>query len=217
MVFEYAGLLSFLSRVLSFVFGWLSKGKSRLTPEQRVEHREQIRAEVASGFEWNPLSESYSYTEVIIRDINRVDEYPDVTGKKGISSWFRTGFLGTYHRGIELGLGYEGLVFDEKHSAWRLASYDEEPSTRVVRLGRLPYDEIVKINWAGDEHYPFPHIYCRFGQRKKEPWEAVVYAKAGKNPGGRPFYEDLAKYDDVTKLSSRLKTGYYRGRPNAEN
>lgn len=58
--------------------------------------------------------------DVIIRDVKRVDNYPDSDeGGRGISPWFRAGLVGTYHRGIQLGLRYEGLCWDEpaKHEA----------------------------------------------------------------------------------------------------
>ena len=42
---------------------------------------------------------------MIVRDVDRVDDYPDGDTKgKGISAWFKVELLGTYHRGIEVGL-----------------------------------------------------------------------------------------------------------------
>jgi hypothetical protein len=48
--------------------------------------------------------------DVIIRDMRRMDTYPDVSKGRGISSWFRRGLLDTYERGIMVGLRWEGIT-----------------------------------------------------------------------------------------------------------
>jgi hypothetical protein len=43
--------------------------------------------------------------DLIIRDINRMDNYPDSDEKRNkIPSWFKGGLMGTYHKGILAGL-----------------------------------------------------------------------------------------------------------------
>ena len=49
--------------------------------------------------------------------------------------------------------------------------------------------------------------FCHFTY-KKEPYEQVIYSE--KNQGsGRLFYVDVCDYDEVIKLSKKLKSGYY--------
>ena len=48
--------------------------------------------------------------DVIIRDVLRIDDYPELSEKKGISSWFKVGLLDTYDRGILLGLEWVRLA-----------------------------------------------------------------------------------------------------------
>ena len=44
-------------------------------------------------------------TDVIIRDVKRHDRYPNLDDKaKDISPWFRAGLMGTYYKGVMIGL-----------------------------------------------------------------------------------------------------------------
>ena len=79
------------------------------SPAERLRHRERLRQ----------LLQEEIYTcrakglrqDVIVRDADRVDVYPDTDpGEKGISAWFRVGLIDTYERGICLGLRYGGDV-----------------------------------------------------------------------------------------------------------
>lgn len=45
-------------------------------------------------------------TDVIVRDLKRMDNYPDTAEGKGISAWFRSAVIDTYEKGIMLGLGF---------------------------------------------------------------------------------------------------------------
>jgi hypothetical protein len=60
--------------------------------------------------------------DVIIRHVNRVDNYPHTADEgKGISSWFRVALLDTYERGIVLCLRIGGLMKCE--GGYRFADY----------------------------------------------------------------------------------------------
>ena len=177
-------------------------------PEEVIAHRQKWKKEFESHLRW--IDDTEVYGEAIIRDVKRMDSYPDIDEKeKGISPWIRVGLLGLYHRGVQVGLRYEGIKFDEKYKSWRLSTHKEEESDlTALIIGRIPFDEIVEVDWEGDEYYYVPHIYCRFGQKKKEPYEETVFAEK-KQSTGRPFYEDICDYGKVIKLSKKLKTGYY--------
>ena len=43
-------------------------------------------------------------------------------------------------------------------------------------LGRIPYRNIIDCDEEGDEHYPGPHLYCRFADQG-QPYEAIVYKR----------------------------------------
>lgn len=190
--------------LVSFIFGRFKK----IPPEQIIAHRQKMKREFESRLRW--IDDNGGYGEAIIRDIRRVDSYPNIDEKdKGISPWFCVGILELYHRGLQVGLKYEGIKFDKKHNAWRLYNYREEKEDLIALIiGRIPFDEIVEVDWEGDEYYSIPHIYCRFNQRKNEPYEELVFAEEKKGTSG-PIYTDLCNYNDVIKLSKKLKTGYF--------
>ena len=89
-------------------FGVLLRRRRRLRPSETLELRQK----------WKPLFEAEvrkTYREklrrdVIIRDMKRIDAYPELDETRGISPWFRVGLVGTYHRGILIGLGWEALT-----------------------------------------------------------------------------------------------------------
>lgn len=202
------GLISLGYNVIKDLCRWVFKISKKQTPEEIVAHRQKWKNNFESHLHW--IDENEEYGEAIIRDLKRMDAYPEVDEKgKGISSWFRVGVLGLYHRGVQVGLRYEGIKFDEKHKSWRLCKpKDEKPDLVALIIGRIPFDNIVEVDWDGDEYYYVPHIYCRFSQKTKEPYEETVFAKKNKS-SGRPFYEDICDYGNVIKLSKKLKTGYY--------
>lgn len=207
MVLE-AGIFSLIYNAGKDLLGWLFGLFKKTPPEEVIAHRQKWKKEFESHLLW--IDDTVGYGEAIIRDVKRMDSYPDVDEKeKGISPWFRVGLLGLYHRGVQVGLRYEGIRFDQKYDSWRLNTYKEEESDlTALIIGRIPFDEIVEVDWEGDEYYYVPHVYCRFAQKKKEPYEETVFAEK-KQGSGRTFYVDICDYEKVIKLSKKLKTGYY--------
>ena len=88
--------------------------------------------------------------DVIVRHVNRLDAYPDGSDAPGISAWFKVGLLDTYHAGIEVGLGWEGLVASPR--GFRKADYTKEERGEVtlMLIGEIPYDFIEDMNPDGD-------------------------------------------------------------------
>lgn len=150
--------------------------------------------------------------DVIVRDMKRIDSYPDISDKKqkGISPWFRVGLVGTYHRGILIGLSWGGLSYDEKHKMWRHTNYalKEETEINALLIGYIPFENIETVDWGGDEYYGYPHIYCHFNTKRKEPYEKLAYCEK-KFLHEIPFYSEVADYDSVRKLSKRLGIKYF--------
>ncbi len=203
-----AGLFSLIYTASKDLLRLVCRRFIKLDPEKVIAHRQKWKKEFEFHFRY--IDEASVYGEAIIRDVRRMDSYPIIDGKeKGISPWFKVGLLGLYHRGIQVGLRYEGIKFDETNNGWRFYRYDEEePDVRAIIIGRIPFDAIVEIDWEGDEYYYVPHIYCRFDQKKKEPYEEIVFAEQMKGSGW-PFYHDICNYHSVIRLSKKLKTGYF--------
>lgn len=88
----------------------LMSGRGRkLTPEQKIELRQK----------WKPLFEEEVIknwreklrSDVIIRDVRRLDNYPETDEKsRGISPWFRVGLIDLYHRGIVVAFRWNRLI-----------------------------------------------------------------------------------------------------------
>ena len=170
----------------SEIVGLRKKWKPLFEEKIRDSHREKLRR------------------DVIVRDMKRVDNYPDAREGKGISPWFRVGLVGTYHRGILLALRWETLARDNDGTHWRATSYvrGESGDLKVVLLGSVPYEYIENVDWEGDEFYPFPHIYCYFCHRG-EPYEHLGFYSENTIPGGLPYYTEVVSHRDLGKMRTK--------------
>ena len=142
-------------------------------------------------------------SDVIIRDVKRLDFYPDDPKiKKGISPWFKVGLAGTYHRGILVGINWVGLVKDGQN--WRLKNLKTKEESRITAalMGYIPYENIVSVDWDGDEYYGHAQIYCHFDARKGEPSEKIIYCEKKENDH-TDWYTEIASYEEVENNSER--------------
>lgn len=169
---------------------------------------------IALAAKWKPLFrenilDNFSKdlrSDVIIRDVRRVDQYPDAKEqKKGISPWFRLGLMDTYHNGILVGLHWQRLI-QIGDGEFRVAKVEESRSEddngiKVILAGRIPFHLIESVDWEGDEYYPFPHIYCHFSI-KGQPYEDVeFYEKRSLGERHLPYFAQIGKYKQIAKAS----------------
>ena len=147
--------------------------------------------------------------DVIIRDVRRMDKYPEVdSDEKGISAWFRLGLIDTYHRGILVSLGWDRLI-EVSENVYRTKKPDEyangnDVGNKVIRAGKIPYYLIESVDFDGDEYYGFPHIYCHF-LLKGEPYESVqFYEEKQIEPRFKPHYVKIGEYAEIRKESLRV-------------
>lgn len=176
----------------------------KLTPEQVIERRQKwkplIEAEIVRNWRDNLRK------DVVIRDVRRVDKYPDIDeDAKGISPWFRLGLIDTYHRGILVAFGWARLI-EEPAGRFREKQYGvkDEDGIKVILAGKIPFENIESVDFDGDEYYYYPHIYCHFSIRG-EPYESVDYYEERQNPGGRPYYVHIVNRDEVIARSPNLR------------
>lgn len=196
-----------LYNALKDLLGWFRRRFHKLTPEERLVRRdkwkERFREEI-----WRTESEELRQ-DVIIRDVRRLDHYPDGPEQKGISSWFRVALMGQYHRGIQLGLSIHSLMFEEAEGpegAWRLADNSEHSvATKAYLIGFVRYDNIESVDWHGDEYYNYPHIFCHFSHRG-EPYERLVFCTQGSVLPKHYFYSELASHEQVRLTSQKYGT-----------
>lgn len=166
-----------------------------------VHHREKLRKEFDQ--ELLKIRAEKLRRDVIIRDIDRVDGYPNTDDEdSGISSWFRIGILETYTRGIKVGLRWVGLT--ECEGGYRYTDYknNEEKEISALLVGEIPFESIVTVNWEGDEYYYFPHIYCYFNNNG-EPYERLFFCEKVDMGNGIDYYKEITDYQSVRANSIR--------------
>lgn len=184
--------------------------RRRLSPAQILEIRQKWKPQFEEEV-WKTHSQDLS-KDVIIRDVKRLNNYPNTDEKaKGISPWFRVGLMGTYHKGVLIGLSWGSLTQLDDGKSWRHTNYKsgEHGDLKTILIGYIPFENIVDVDWHGDEYYYYPHIFCYFDARRNEPYERLAYCVERCNPGGRPFYTEVAPYDEVRKLSKKHGVPYF--------
>lgn len=184
---------------------WLdrpSKGSARLSPPELVHHREQLRRKFVQELE-RYRSDGLRH-DVIIRNLNRIDDYPEVSDRAGISPWFRVGLVQTYTKGIRVVLRIGGLVPTKCEPGYRFQDYGsrEEAPISAWLIGEIPFESIEEVNWSGDEFYSYPHIFCYFDS-KGEPYTRLVLCERRENAPGPEYYRELALYSDVLAASAK--------------
>ena len=196
------GFLDPLITVVKEVGGYVLRRFRKPDPVAVLESRAKWRTEFQRHLRERDASGTRG--DSIIRDVGRMDKYPEVDEKsRGISPWFKVELKGLYHRGVEVFLRVESLVFVEDREAWRFGRYDEPGAVNALLVGRIPFDVVRSVDWGGDEYYPFPHMYCDFSRRGGQPYEELVFYAAHEGTDG-PNFMELAKLDAVKKLSKKL-------------
>ena len=164
------------------------------TPVERVHHHESLRKQFEEEIQRCKLDKLRK--DVIIRHVNRLDDYPNSVETKGISAWFKVGLLDTYHQGIKVGLGWEGLI--QEQYGLRKVNYKvgERGEFNAMLMAEIPYDFIESMNVDGDEYYYLPHIFCHFA-RKDEPYQRLFYAQEIDAGYGHSFWKEICTYEEV--------------------
>jgi hypothetical protein len=206
------GLLSPLYALLKDGISWISRRFEKPDPVELLKKRQERRKEFEAYFKREEFENAYIYGSAIIREVSRMDAYPEGDEReKGISPWFKVEVKGLYHRGVEVFLRIVTLKYEEEYSGWRYAHHREEGAFNAFLVGRIPFDRIKYINWDGDEYYYFPHIYCDFLGRSKEPYEALLYFEKGEVEE-KTYFMEIIDSKSVERLSKKLKCVEGRGR-----
>lgn len=179
----------------------------RLKNHDKVNKRINLQKEFEKYLIENIWKQKYR-SDVILRDLKRLDKYyPKTDESKKISSWFRAGLLDTYHRGIFVGLHVTRLI--KTSEGIRHPKQNENDYFTAFLVGKIPYDSIENVNWEGDEYYNYPHIFCHFEHKNKEPYEEIIYCVENINSIGKKFYTEIAKQNEVIKLDKKHKITDY--------
>lgn len=173
-------------------------------------------AKIALRDKWGPVFKDFFLaaardgyrTDVIVHDVARLDHYPDTEEKGyGISPWFRVGFMGTYQRGVLLGLRWTYLKqgADGNWHEFQLAQPDD--AIKVILLAEVPYEMVESFNPDGDDFYHKPHLYLHFDY-DGEPYERLFYGEQKQLFKDSPFfYTEIVEFTPPP-LIQRLKIKY---------
>lgn len=159
---------------LLYVFFGIDLINRRSTTVAKLKRRLTMKREV----EKNSRSRLFEH-DILIRDVHR-DIYPEQEfNSPGISPWFKVEFFRTYHKGISFYIHIDEVLVNKKTGNWKLSTGRETASGDWIKInaltvGNIPYDNIVDIDYEGDEYYRYPHIYCEFSNLG-EPYEEVWY------------------------------------------
>ncbi|WP_217511773.1 hypothetical protein [Vibrio metschnikovii] len=201
-ILGFATILGGITAIWFFLDKIKPNKATRLTNSEKVSKREELRLifddkllEIRS----NKLS-----SDIILRDVDRADSYPETSDEPGISSWFRLGLLETYHRGIRVALRIGSLV--EIENGYRFRDYvnGEDGDIKVWMVGEIPFESIESINWSGDEYYGKPHIYCHFEHDQGEPYERIVFCEERELQPGMRYFSEVADFKEVQKNSNEI-------------
>lgn len=122
--------------------------------------------------------EKFAHTEVIIRSIGD-ESYPEPHEQTRMSSWFKAEVWNFYFNGLEVIICPEAGVTN-KTGQRAIVEYNQEyddsdyNKIMLIRVGRIPWRNIVEYDLLGDEYYRFPHVYCNFADNGT-PYESIVY------------------------------------------
>src|SRR5437660_391071 len=117
-------------------------GRRSLTPEQVVALRQKWKPQF-ENLVWDRYQKGLR-RDVIIRDMKRVNLYPELKVTKGISPSFRVALVDTYHRGLLVALGWGWGMLTKHGEGWRFTDYKagETGDLKVLMIGSIPYENI---------------------------------------------------------------------------
>ena len=200
-----------IASIKSALYPYIGKPKTTTpvfsSPAEKVKHRETLRKEFEG--ELTEMRAKKLRSDVIIRDVDRVDGYPNTSDEEtGISSWFRLGMLETYTKGVKVLLQIGNLTQTEGGLRYTDHKAGEKGDIKAFLIGEIPFDSIVAVNWEGDEYYYFPHIYCHFNH-EGEPYERLIFCEKVDMGNGHTYYKEIAEYAEIRKASEESGVEYF--------
>jgi hypothetical protein len=178
---------------------WLSL-KRRLSPQETLKLRAQWKPQFT---EWLELHDHKKLrTDVIIRDIKSIDSYPTTTETKGSSAWFRSGVIDTYEKGMMLGLGTYELVYDKQKDVYYFPPNGKRGNTKLMFTGFVLFENIESVDWDGDQHCSYPHIYCYFDSKDKQRYERLSFCER-RTLDEHTYFREIVPLEEVRRETKR--------------
>jgi hypothetical protein len=155
--------------------------------------------------------------DVTVKDVRRLDQYPNGDkGSKGISPGFRVGLVGTNDRGLLLLLGWHSLSSEaleflklegiQRQNAQELEGRSNaQENANAALIGYVPFEQIVDVDWHGDDYNTRSSLYLHFDATREGPYEAIrLCIRKEMQDVGIEWYSEIcdvdAYHDACTKL-----------------
>lgn len=183
--------------IIKGIFGFLAHMVRGTKPEEILKKRQILKHDIESHL--HRRKDAYgTLGNAIVRDIDRMDYYLHDNPKKSYASyaWFRVEIKDISYRSLDCFISMpEEIIYDEGKNRWRFTKQGEK-GINAYPVGKIPYENIINIDWNGDEYYPFPHIYCRY--RNRSPYLAIhYYLKQGREP--HEYYQQVEGFEPHKK------------------
>lgn len=157
------GLIHGLAKDL---FGYFRRKISKADKIEILRKRQDVKDTFTTKLGLSPQWPLDNAIEILLRDIDRMDEYPEAKIKHPDRTWpfFKTELRGLYHSGIET---YNSIGLKETEDGLFV---DYRESGGAYQIAIIPFDWIDHVDCAGDEYDFYPHILCRF-KNKGTPYQ----------------------------------------------
>lgn len=171
----------------------LLEKKGTVSREDRLQRNLNIKRRIEEDFsDWinySPTNRKRN-SKMLLRAYNG-NQYPNSNNpdKFGEYSWFAVEIKSIYHSGIEFIYGVDELVIFEDNK-WNFSKDTKGKYLEKInafRVGQINFSDIVDYDLNGDEHYPFPHFFCKF-RHKGLPFESTYFVRVDEKP---PYYYEF--------------------------
>jgi hypothetical protein len=142
--------------------GYIHRKISKADKIAQLRKRQELKEIFIDKFGMSPQWPLEDALEALIRNIDRIDEYPEEKIKNPRKGWpfFKVELRGLYHDGIEV---YNRVVGLRETESGLFVDYGGGGGAYLI--ARIPFDWIDHVDFPGDEYDFYPHVFCRFKKR----------------------------------------------------
>lgn len=136
------------------------------TADHMIQHELKLKADMEKHLSFCSNLNLHNPQKIIVIDAARRDSYPkgDLEPRTGASPWFVAYVHELYHDGISLLLTPRGNGSINPMGMWRTrpSNYGEPDAFILDCAGRIPFRNIVGVDYRGDNIYQDPKLYCHY-------------------------------------------------------
>ena len=113
----------------------------------------------------------FGFTKMIIHSIyDKKYPYENTLLNNDYTGYFRVDIYDFYFNGLIVTDGFVGVKLTQFKNGKKMSN-----KMKTLRLGYIPFENIIEYDMEGDEFYDNPHLYCEF-INICDPFEKIGYA-----------------------------------------